>query len=562
MSQPATDSQRAPTGANGHSAIDRSGQPPAGRALLVGTILIVVVAAFLCCIPEPGLDLFWQLRTGQDILRTGHVPRVDTYSWSNYGRVWIAPEWLSFVFFNRAYRAGAFFATWLAMVLIMAATALALWHSLLRRVSPAFAFVLTNVALVEMAVYIQERPYLFTYLLLAVSVALILAARNGRQRLLLWLPPLCVLWTNLHQGVLVIAGVLLAYAAGDALSAAPSARNPAPERGTHLRNAKWMAGTAVACLVAGMASPYGWRVYWNVYVTMSDQTAMRVPEWMPVTTEPPAMVIGYFAWVSAIVFGFLWTRRPRGLGELFAVAGLGVESYLHLRNVPLFMIGGVLIAAPHIESVWNRICGRLRRPSRTAVRILAVVLAIGYLGAVARVSITDLKRWIGPDGYSPEGVGEAVICYPSFPERACDFIDREGFPANLKLYNSYSIGGFLIFRLPSEPVFIDGRGDVHGGRVEDDYTAMLHAQTLSDHAAIAMQYPFDCVITTEGHEAEAFALEPGWQIVYAEPPATPGRCFVFLKQEPRLAALIARCQQDCGYLRQSGLVSGQPGGKP
>ena len=63
----------------------------------------------------------------------------------------------------------------------------------------ASAFFLATLMLLAMKDTLQERPYAFTYLLLAASLGILLTAQDGRPKLLFWLPPLCVLWTNLHQ---------------------------------------------------------------------------------------------------------------------------------------------------------------------------------------------------------------------------------------------------------------------------------------------------------------------------------------------------------------------------
>ena len=39
-------------------------------------------------------DMWWHIKVGQDILRTGHWPVVDAYSWTAAGTPWIAYEWL------------------------------------------------------------------------------------------------------------------------------------------------------------------------------------------------------------------------------------------------------------------------------------------------------------------------------------------------------------------------------------------------------------------------------------------------------------------------------------
>ena len=73
--------------------------------------------------------------------------------------------------------------------------------------------------LLAMSDCLQERPYAFC--ICCLRLASRLSRKRGKRacRNLLWLLPLCVLWANLHQGVLVLVGFLAVYGLGDALGA-------------------------------------------------------------------------------------------------------------------------------------------------------------------------------------------------------------------------------------------------------------------------------------------------------------------------------------------------------
>jgi hypothetical protein len=61
------------------------------------------------------------------------------------------------------------------------------------------------------------------------------------------------------------------------------------------------------------------------------------------------------------------------------------------------------------------------------------------------------------------GVSEASLkkaANKRFPEKAAAYVEKHGLLG--PLYNSYGWGGYLIWRLPSMPVSIDGRANLHG----------------------------------------------------------------------------------------------------
>ena len=57
-------------------------------------LLLIVFAAAAALMPAQS-DTFWHLRAGADIWRTGHVPRVDSYSHTFPGAPWPDHEWLA-----------------------------------------------------------------------------------------------------------------------------------------------------------------------------------------------------------------------------------------------------------------------------------------------------------------------------------------------------------------------------------------------------------------------------------------------------------------------------------
>lgn len=502
---------------------------------LFGALLVTLLALLICLIPKPENDLFFELRIGTDILRSHHLPHFDTYSWTQYGRRWDVPEWGAFVLYALAYRAGGFFGTWLLMALLTAAAALTVWIVLQKRLGPAWAFTLTLLLLLAMSATVQERPYAFSYLLLPLSLRVVTLARETRLRRLLWLLPLCALWANLHQGVLVLVGLLAVWGLGDALAALQGH----PSR----RRAAAMLGMAAACAGASLLSPYGWRLYLNVLVTLRDPALMsNVTEWNPVTALPLRQLEPFLA-VTFVVIGALALSRPRRFPDLLAAAALLLNALLHARNIALFAVGDLIIASAHLPSAVDRLRGMVGFSGRSPLlRPLLGVFALLFVAATALVSLAGLHRAAGPHGYSLAGIGEAAAEVPTYPAASVAFVKAQRFPANLRLFNDFEIGGYLLWTLPSEPVFADGRLDVFRGRVFHDLLTLSREPGTPRWKALVQHYDFDCVLTRSKPLATAFAADPAWQMVFASP--AEGRKpheWVFLRRRPQWAPLIARC---------------------
>lgn len=507
-------------------------------AFILGAGLVAVIALLLCLLPKPENDLFFELRIGTDILHTHHLPRFDTYSWTEYGRRWNVPEWGAMTLYALAYRGGGFFGTWLLMALLAVAAAWIVYGTLFPKVGPAWAFGLILVMLLAMSDCLQERPYAFSYPLLALGLKIATDARQARLRRLLWLLPLCALWASLHQGVLVLAGLLAVYGLGDALTALWGY----PKM---LRQVGIMLVMAAACGGAVLLNPYGARLYWNVLVTLRDHALMaNVTEWNPVSVLPLRQLQPFLA-VCVCVFGPLLGSRKRSLPDILAASALFLNACLHARNIALFAVGGLVIASVHLPSAIERL--RLAVGFTGRSPLLKPMLGI-FAGLIvlttALVSLVSLARAIGPRGWTSEGIGEAAARVPRFPSKAVGFMEAEQFPPHLRLLNDFETGGYLLWTLPSEPVFVDGRLDVYTGRTFDDMLVLSHDAGTPQWKGLVNLYDFDCVLTENNPEADAFASDPQWQLVFTYPQQKTGRKpheWVFLRRRTQFAPLIARC---------------------
>src|SRR5262249_34179342 len=138
-------------------------------------------------------DMWIQIRSGGDILRTRHVPTVETYSAVAAGRPLINQEWLSGVVWYLAAQQfdGALLSVINAAVAL--AVAILLLRSVSRRVDPASPAVIIALFLCMYLVLYRMvlRPHIFTILMQAVLVLLVERWKiDGRAKRFLWLMPL------------------------------------------------------------------------------------------------------------------------------------------------------------------------------------------------------------------------------------------------------------------------------------------------------------------------------------------------------------------------------------
>ena len=219
------------------------------RRLLLASL--PALAFLLGCTPMSDFDVWWHLRTGQLILQSGAVPRVDLFTYTNATRPWIDVHWLFQVGLALLYGAGG--ASALVLVKATAGAAIVGLSLLARqpqqRAWPVALAWLPGVLMLSGR--LSERPELVSLVLLAVYLA-VLARAPQKPRWLWLLPAAQLLWVNCHGFFVMGPLVLAAYTAEWIVErlrppAIPAERPPA----------RTFAVVAAACAVACLVNPYG-----------------------------------------------------------------------------------------------------------------------------------------------------------------------------------------------------------------------------------------------------------------------------------------------------------------
>src|SRR5579863_6672415 len=159
----------------------------------------------------------WHIRTGQQILATHSVPRVDPFSSTMEGKQWFAWEWLYDVIVGALDAAcGLNGPVWFTAIVIGAVFALLLRLLTQRDMDLMVALLFWLLAISASTIHFLARPHVLSWLLAVLSFWILdsterdcVATRPGRARSRLWLLPLLMLlWVNLHGGFVLEFGLL------------------------------------------------------------------------------------------------------------------------------------------------------------------------------------------------------------------------------------------------------------------------------------------------------------------------------------------------------------------
>ncbi|MEZ4408688.1 MAG: hypothetical protein R3A52_19785 [Polyangiales bacterium] len=417
------------------------------------------------------------------------MPRETLFSWTSHGP-WMLHEWLAAVVAWAAHRAGGWWGVG-ALQAILYAGALSSRGSRARLASPSgprplpsgYALVPLALAAVVLRETVSPRAQWFTNLLLALSLATLLprAAVDEeppwRRDALWWVIPLGLLWTQLHGGaphLVVVTGAVFV--------ARPSPR-------TLL--------AAIASVALTMAGPYGWRVHEHFLSARPLLPELR--EWWPLSRAlaarwPPAYVaLGLAALaVVSLVARARAGRRVRAEALVFAV--FAVMAARHLRFVAELCVVSSAVAAAGLS--------RLRvDPKRELIAALVALTAV-VVGASR-----DGRAW---------GAGWS----DKFDPRVAALLRDPALTG--PMFNSYNLGGWLIWEAPSRPVFIDGRAFTAypASRVAEMVAVVRDPPRV---ASVVDRWGANLAVLTRAGRgdpvARALARSPEWAVVYVSPSA-------------------------------------------
>ena len=402
-------------------------------------LLFLVFSARALLMPASG-DTYWHLRTGADILRTGAVPRVESYSFTAAGWPWRNHEWLWEPISYACYRLGGMpLLTVSGAAFVIAALALTV-RLMKGPASTRFLLLLVGLPL-SIPLWVL-RPHLVT--LAAVPLLITLLARER-----FWpIPLLFVVWANMHGGV-ALGGLLLVVATAVAVLRWRIRRAPEDRR-----RARALAIVLPVAGAACLATPQGTAIFTFLSDSMARIRAVGIGEWQ--RTRPDDLY-GVIFWVVALAFVGLVVVRRRALRDGHAsswadwVLVAGALALLPaaagaVRNVGLF----ALLALPAASRLLGpdatlRLPGRkAREPGADADRPVANLVVLAGLSLAALAFVIWSYRTVPPTlGWRP------IDARALGAVRACDG----------PLYNQYDEGGYLIWFVPEKPVFVDNRQD-------------------------------------------------------------------------------------------------------
>lgn len=480
-------------------------------------LCLFIVNLTLQPLVEP--DFGWHLRAGLDLIDHGwSLPVTDPYSHTMPDWHWVEHAWLTDGLLALIYRGLGPYGALGVILFFGIVTTTALWIAASLALVRRSARLLAIVGALWVALpYLGARTQLISVLGVAIVLWILNQITAFRTATAWTLPPLFLLWSNLHGGFtagLFVVAVVMAGHAGlrflvdRGLVTAGRIAEPLLGWGDLARVAAAFCVSAVATL----ANPYGWQLHAEIYASLTDRFMLEnLVEWRPVSFQGWAgrAYLMYLIGITVLIAG--WYRRVEPIRRML-LALFFVLSLFHWRNVTLFLMVSIPLVAQLLEGAGRWAVERLS----TAAAVAKAAITSMTVGAAL------LLVHLGPDhlvhiwnaGTMPETFFEQT----EYPIEAVRWIRAHPQEAGDRLYNDYGYGGFLDWWLPEHKVFIDGRMPAWrlGDRwIFSDYLRLNRPD--SEALAILNRYGVDwALVNKDSPLAEMLAREPGWHLLYGD----------------------------------------------
>jgi hypothetical protein len=515
------------------------GKPPAAWAWWVlpsfADVFFLVLAGILAFSPASAAllgdaDTGWHIRNGEFILATRSVPRTDSFSYTRAGQPWCSFEWLYDSAIAAVHHVAGLNGVVLFTAVVIAGTFALLFRFVLRR-SGSFvvAVALTLLAASAAQVHMLARPHVLTWLFTLLWVEALYRFEEGKHSALLWLPPLMLLWVNVHGGF--ILGLVLLALFGCAriwnYLMAPSAGDR--------QKIVQLALAFCTCLAVTLLNPYGYKLHIYVYQYLSNGFLMNsIAEFMSPNFH--ASAYRYFElFILLSVLGFAWAREQATATELLLLLFSIHVGLFAARNIPISAILMSLSMGPLWAGIVSPAGGRRAYP-RWLGSLLETLSDIsedmagmerrfrGHALAIVALAAGMAIVLNGGRVFSAQIVS-AHFNEKAFPVKAAEFIARKGIHDHL--FNSDGWSGYLIYKLyPGTKVFFDDRHDFYGEAFSQEYLKASNASWQWREPLQKYQVKW-VLISTDSPLAGVLKESKDWRAEYDD-----GMAIVFARVSP------------------------------
>lgn len=459
-------------------------------------IMAVLLIIIFCIAITPKTfqnDTFYTIKIGEYILENG-VTMQEPFSW-HQNLQYTFPHWAYDVFIYSMYNIGGFLGIYISTIVLASILGILLYFVNIKfSKNKIISFIFSIIALYLLKDYICARAQLVTFILFVLTIYFIeqfLDTKKIKYAIGLIIIPILI--ANLHTATFYFYFILyLPYIAELGIyilsycnviiseSVMQSIKNKiikygeteeltlklqkAESKYNRLKanqdkkmdnpykiNIRYRANTKILivifiiCLLTGFLTPIGTTPYTYLIKTMQGISTKNISEHIPVVlANHKDLLITLIVLVSLISF----TKIKTNISDLFMVTGLTLLAILSQRQSSMVYLIGSIILVKWLSN-WLEECNNgnfIKKLESISSKLIGIIII-----SVLIISFSIYKFKNKKDA---EYVNEKI-----YPVQAAEWIKENLNIEQIKLYNEYNYGSYLLYR--DIPVFIDSRADLY-----------------------------------------------------------------------------------------------------
>jgi hypothetical protein len=356
--------------------------------LSLGVLVLLAVNYFS---PFADLDYAWQVRTGEQIIRQGTLRPSEAFTYTIAGASVPDFEWLyELILYGTWSTLGIGGLKLLQTALVSATLALlglrlardgVRWHGI------ALAL---GVAIAVGASAWNLRPMYCTTIGLLLLVGLLSEHCQGRRPLPWYLPLVTLVWGNLHPGIIVAQGLLLAAIGWEWLNTwlrlNPPLSKPACWRLSIVGGLGFLTTFASPNPIERLLYPFRPEVAHPVQRNFAEMRPLLV-----VFREQPYIVFAVYAVAALVGITVLLRFRHYRPWQLCLLLGLAGLAHMAVRSVHDWLLIMLALGVPHLAALLGGVGRRVRSAQAPFLGSLRFLLRLDR--SCKKVMLSPFLRW-------------------------------------------------------------------------------------------------------------------------------------------------------------------------
>lgn len=208
--------------------------------------------------------------------------------------------------------------------------------------------------------------------------------------------------------------------------------------------AKWLIVIMIICTFTGLLTPLGDTPYTYLVKTMQGNTTQSISEHLPLTLINNKNILTVFALFLAIL---ILTDTKIKLRDFFMLAGLTLLCFISRRQVSIFLI----VCGFIFQKLLVSLIDKYDKEGSDKVTIGMTK----FLGKTLTILVVILVSFY----VYKDKIKAPIVHEAAYPVAASDYILNNLNLKEIKLFNEYNYGSYLLYR--GIPVFIDSRADLY-----------------------------------------------------------------------------------------------------